>query len=124
MIAMKRMLVLLAVLAVAVTAHAHDPDRGKNGGRQVDAGRYHVELVAKDRSVAVYISDEQEVPIDASGFKATGIFVVGGKPLRIEIKHETANKLSGPSTVVLPADLKGAVQIMLPGGGTVQARFE
>jgi hypothetical protein len=124
MVALKRMLVLLAALAVAATAHAHGPERGKNGGRQVDAGRYHIELVAKDRSLALYISDEQEVPIDASGFKATGIFVVGGKAQRIEIKHETANKLSGSSAVALPADLKGAVQIIVPGGGTVQARFE
>jgi hypothetical protein len=32
--------------------------------------------------------------------------------------------LSGTASVSLPADLKGAVQITLPTGGTVQAKFE
>ena len=51
-----------------------------------------------------------------AGFKATGIFVVGGKPQRIELKTESANKLTGTSPVALPATLKGAVQIILPTG--------
>jgi hypothetical protein len=121
---MKRMLVLVGVLAFAAAAYAHGPEKGKNGGRQVDAGSYHVELVAKDKALAVYISDEDDKPVEAKGFKATGIFVVGGKPQRIELAPETANKLSGTSAVSLPADLKGAVQIALPTGGTVQAKFE
>ena len=121
---MKRMLVLIPALALAAAAYAHGPEKGKNGGRQVDAGSYHVELVAKDKTLAVYISDENEKPIDAKGFKATGIFVVGGKAQRIELTPESANKLSGTSAVTLPTDLKGAVQIALPKGGTVQAKFE
>jgi hypothetical protein len=120
----KKLIVPLAALALASAAHAHGPEKGKNGGRQVDAGDYHVELVAKDTSLAVYISDGSEKPVDAKGFKATGIFVVGGKVQRIELKPDAANKLSGTATVALPADLKGAVQIALPAGGTVQAKFE
>ena len=83
---MKKMLVLAAALALAATAYAHGPEKGKNGGRQVDAGSYHVELVAKDKTLAVYISDDNDKPVDAKGFKATGIFVVSGKPQRIELK--------------------------------------
>jgi hypothetical protein len=118
------MLVLVSALVLAATAYALGPEKGKNGGRQVDAGSYHVELVAKDKTLAVYISDANGAPVDAKGFKATGIFVVGGKAQRIELKPDSANKLSGTSGVPLPADLKGAVQIMLPSGGTVQAKFE
>ncbi|HEX6000412.1 MAG TPA: hypothetical protein VFZ16_13630 [Hyphomicrobiaceae bacterium] len=121
---MKKILVLVGALAFAATAYAHGPEKGKNGGRQVDAGDYHVELVAKDKTLAVYISDENDKPIDAKGFKATGIFVVGGKPQRIELAPEAANKLSGTAGAALPADLKGAVQIRLPTGGTVQAKFD
>ena len=50
--------------------------------------------------------------------------MVGGKPQRIELKPESANKLSGTASVPLPAKLKGAVQITLPGGKRVQAKFE
>ena len=61
-------------------------------------------------------NDDKDKPVDAKGFKATGIFVVGGKPQRIELKPESANKLTGTSSVPLPATLKGAVQITLPDG--------
>ncbi|MBO0764380.1 MAG: hypothetical protein J2P50_07315 [Hyphomicrobiaceae bacterium] len=121
---MNRRIVLISALAPAATAYAHGPEKGRNGGRQVEAGDHHVELVAKDKTLAVYITDENEKPIDAKGFKATGIFVVGGKAQRIELTPEAANKLSGASGVPLPADLKGAVQVTLPRGGTVQAKFE
>jgi hypothetical protein len=121
---MYRLLTLTAALLIATTAYAHGPEKGKNGGRQVDAGDYHVEMVAGDRNLAIYISDKNDKAVDAKGFKATGVFVVSGKPQRIELKPETANKLSGTSSVPLPANLKGAVQITLPTGTTVQAKYE
>jgi len=121
---MQRLTLLIAALLIATTAFAHGPDKGANGGPQVDAGDYHVEMVAKGTQLTVYLSDDKDKPVDAKGFKATGIFVVGGKPQRIELKTETANKLVGTSPVALPSRLKGAVQITLPTGKTVQAKFE
>ena len=121
---MKRLLALTAALVLATTAYAHGPEKGKNGGRQVDAGDYHVEMLAQATNLAIYISDKNDKPVDAKGFKATGIFVVSGTPQRIELKPDTANKLSGTAALPLPTDLKGAVQITLPTGGTVQAKFE
>jgi hypothetical protein len=121
---MKGLLAITAGLVLATTAYAHGPEKGKNGGRQVDAGDYHVELLAQATTLAIYISDKNDKAVDAKGFKATGIFVVNGKPLRIELKPETANKLSGTASAPLPPDLKGAVQITLPTGGTVQAKYE
>ena len=61
------------------------PSKGPNGGRQVDAGDYHVEVVAKDTALTVYLHDEKDKPVDAQGHKGIGIFVVGGKPQRIEL---------------------------------------
>ena len=121
---MKPILTLLAALVIATTAFAHGPNKGPNGGRQVDAGDYHVEMVAKDTALTVFLHDDKDKPIDAKGYKATGIFVVGGKPQRIELNPDSANKLIGTSSVPLPATLKGAVQITLPTGKTVQAKFE
>jgi hypothetical protein len=121
---MKRLVLLIAAVMVSATAFAHGPDKGANGGRQVDAGDYHVEMIAKGTQLAVYLRDDKDKPVDAAGFKATGIFVVAGKPQRIELKPESANKLVGTSSVALPQALKGAVQITLPTGKTVQAKFE
>lgn len=121
---MKRLSVLAAALLLAASAYAHGPDKGAHGGPQVDAGDYHVEMVAKDTSLTVYVNDDKDKPVDVKDHKAIGIFVVAGKSQRIELKPETANKLSGTSAVPLPARLKGAVQIILPTGKTVQAKFQ
>ncbi|HWB44984.1 MAG TPA: hypothetical protein VG900_06025 [Hyphomicrobiaceae bacterium] len=121
---MKRMLTVTTMLLLATAAYAHGTDRGKNGGRQVDAGDYHVEMVAKDTSLSIYVNDKNDRPVDAKGMAATGIFVVSGKPHRVELKPEIANKLTGTAAVSLPTDLKGAVQITLPSGATVQAKYQ
>ena len=121
---MKGLMLFAASVLMAGAAYAHGPDKGANGGPQVEAGDYHVEMVAKDTALSVYLSNDKNEPVDAKGYKATGIFVVGGKPQRIELKHESANKLTGAAAVALPPTLKGAVQITLPTGQTVQAKFE
>jgi hypothetical protein len=90
----------------------------------VDAGDYHVELVTKGKAVSVYLRDGDDKAIAADGAKATAIFVVAGKPERIELKPSGSNTLTGEAGVELPAAPKGAVQITLPGGKTAQAKFE
>jgi len=121
---MKRILILMAgLMLTAGVAWGHGTDRGPQGGVRVDAGNYHVEAVAKDTSLSVYLYDERNNPVDATGARATGIFVVGGKSQRIELKPVGANRLAGTASVPMPATLKGAVQISLPGEKPLQAKF-
>lgn len=121
---MQRYAPFLIALLLSGAAYAHGPTKGAHGGQQVDAGDYHVEMVAKDTSLAVFINDKDEKPVDAQYFKGIGLFVVSGKSQRIELKAESQNKLSGSSAIPLPPNLKGVVQITLPDGKTVQAKFE
>lgn len=120
---MKKAPILIAAVLLSTTVFAHGPNKGPNGGVQVDAGTNHVELVAKDQALAVYLYDQNNKPIDAKGAKATGIFVIDGKAQRIEMKPDGGNKLSGTSPVGLPRALKGADQITLPSGEGVQAKY-
>jgi hypothetical protein len=120
---MKRALIPIAAVLLSTMAFAHGPNKGPNGGVQVDAGNNHVELVAKNLALAVYLYDENDKPIDATGAKAIGIFVIDGKVQRIEMVPNGGNELSGTSPVTLPPALKGAVQITLPSGKGVQAKF-
>jgi hypothetical protein len=117
-------LAFIAGLLFATAAVAHGPSKGVNGGPQVDAGDYHVELVANDKTLSIYLNDRDNKPVNAQGYKGIGIFVVKDKPHRIELQPEQANKLTGTAPVSLPASAKGAVQITLPSGKTVQAKFE
>lgn len=120
---MKRVALLTAALLWTLQVFAHGPNRGPHGGMQVDAGDYHVEMVALDKTLTLYVNDRDDKPVDAKGYKATGIFVVDGKPQRIELAPTSANKLIGTSTVALPATLKGAITITLPNGKIVQAKY-
>lgn len=112
---------VLATLPLSAAAHA--PKTGHHGGRQADAGSFHVELVAQGTSLAVYLRDHADKEVKTEGFKGTAIFVIGGKPQRITLTPDGENRLKGTAGVTLPTEPKGAVQITTPTGGTVQAKF-
>jgi hypothetical protein len=118
-----KLLLIGALLTSTGSALAHDA-KGKNGGRIADAGSYHVEMVLKSETVEVFISDEGDKPVAASGFKGTAILVAGGKSQRVALTPVDGTRLSGSATVALPKQPKGAVQLMGPDGKTSQAKFD
>lgn len=121
---MKHSILALAVaLILPGMAHAHEPRPGPNGGLLVDAGAHHVELVAEDLNVAVYLSDGADAPVSSDGFTATAIFVVDGKPQRIALTPAGGSMLSGQATAPVLAPVRGAVQLTGPDGATSQAKF-
>jgi hypothetical protein len=120
---MKRILPAAVAALWATASLAHGPDKGPNGGAQVDAGNHHIELVVKDTTLAVYLYDQNDKPIDARGTKAIGIFIIDGKSQRVEFKPDGANRLVGTTPTGLPAGPKGAVQVTLPDGQSLQAKF-
>ncbi len=116
-------LLIGALLAWSGAASAHDA-KGKHGGRIADAGSYHVEIVVKSEVVDVFISDANEKPVAASGFKGTAILVAGGKSQRVMLAPVDGTRLSGSATAALPNQPKGVVQLTGPDGKTVQAKFD
>jgi hypothetical protein len=115
---------MIAGAAYAQHKHGHGHvEKGPNGGQMVDAGDYHVEMVAKDVAVDIYVTDHDNKPVPTAGFKAVAILSAGGKSLRIVLAPADAAKLTGKSEAALPTQPKGVVQITPPAGKTVQARF-
>jgi len=118
-----RYLALGITLLAALPAYAHEA-KSLHGGRLADAGPYHVELVAKDKAIEVFIIGENGKPVDPKGFKAVAIFTLGGKAERITLAPSEKDKLSGTAATALPANPKGAVQLTAPDGKTATARFD
>ncbi len=118
----RKMLATAAFLIAALPATAHEISKGPNGGRVVEAGPYHVELVVETKAVMVYVSDAKEKPIPAAGFKGLAILTIGGKAQRIELTPAD-NRLAGASPVAVPADVNGVVQLTGPDGKTAQGRY-
>jgi len=120
---MKTILTITTALLFTTTVLAHE-SKGPHGGRQVDAGSMHVELVAKGAVVDVYISDGAGKPVDAGAYKGLAILVVGGKPARITLEPAGADRLTGTASADIGPTPKGAVQITTPAGATVQGKFD
>jgi len=115
-------LTLVVGLLAATTVCAHETS-GQHGGRVTDAGKFHVELVAKGETVDVFLSDAEQKPIPATGFKGTAILVVGGKPTRVPLEPADGNRLTGKAAAALGDGPKGAVQLTGPDGTTASGKF-
>lgn len=124
----RRIILTMALLATAASwgaglpARAHDA-KGPNGGQLTDAGKYHVELVGKGTRLEVFVSDANDKPLPAAGFKALAILVIDGKPQRIPLQPEGADRLSGTAPVPLASPAKGVLQLTAPDGTVAQAKF-
>jgi hypothetical protein len=117
-----KLLLIGTLLTSAGSAWAHDA-KGSHGGRIADAGPYHVEMVVKSETIDVFISDESDKPVAASGFKGTAILVAGGKSQRVVLAPVDGVRLSGSAPAALPSQPKGVVQLTGPDGKTSQAKF-
>jgi hypothetical protein len=118
-----KLMLLTAALLAASPALPHDA-KGPHGGRVVDAGNYHVELVVRGSDVALFVTDGSEKPVLSTGFKAVAILNADGKAQRIALEPGDATKLSGKAETALPADVKGVVQLTAPDGKVRQGQFK
>jgi hypothetical protein len=111
-------------LAGTTPISAHSASKGANGGPLIEVGKYHTELVVDGSTkVVVFVSDVDDKPIPATGFKATAILVVGGKSQRIELTPAEGSKLVGTATGPVAAGVKGVLRLTAPDGSTAQGKY-
>jgi hypothetical protein len=120
----RTVLAAAAMVALPVAALAHAPKVGHHGGPQTNAGPYHLEIVAKDKTLSVYLHDHGDKPVATTGFTGTAIFVIDGKSERIDLAPANAESLAGTASVALPEEPKGVVRLTAPGGSIVQGQFK
>lgn len=112
------------LLLQASSLQAHEAAKGHNGGLRVDAGNYHTELLVDgSTNVVVYLSDIDDKPIPAAGFKATAILVVSGKSQRVELTPAEGSKMVGVATAPVKPGVKGVIQLTAPNGTTSQGKY-
>ena len=117
-----KVLIAAVVFLGTLPALAHEP-KSRFGGRTVEASERHIELVAKDGTIDVYLRDHDDKPLALAGYKAVAIFAVDGKSQRIALEV-LDQRLSGKATGTLPDRLKGVVQITPPNGKVFSAKFD
>jgi hypothetical protein len=121
---MFRRALLSMFLLAPLAAHAHEPRTGPRGGQLVDAGPYHVEVVVVAGALDVFVSDAQDRPLPATGFKGIAVIVSGGKPLRIPLEARQPDRLSGGAGLAAGQRLKGVIQLTAPDGKPASAKLE
>ena len=115
--------IILVSLMLSTPAVAHEAGIGPNGGMRVDAGPYRVELVPVGTKVDVYITLDDDSQTDTAAMSGTAILLIDGKPVRATLAPLSSGVLSGDAGVIVPGNVKGAVQLKGADGKTVQAKF-
>lgn len=119
----KCLLLAAALVLAPMAAAAHAPHVGVHGGRQTDAGVFHVEVVAKDTTLVVYLMDHSSHEVATAGFQGVATFNSDGKAEQVPLAPAGDNKLTGTASAPLSTEFKGVVRITTPTGGAAQGKF-
>ncbi len=114
---------LAFALAFGSPAAAHDAEKGPKGGELKDAGNYHMELLAKENELTLYLYDGNEKPVPAQGAKATATVVAEKVRATVEFAAMEGNMMRGSGQFPATKALRVVVSLTMPGKSPVQARF-
>lgn len=115
------MFVGIATSALAAGDHTHV---GKHGGKVVDSGHHHLELVAKDGLLEVYLEHKDGASETVEGAKATATVLSEGKKVEISLTPDPANFLKGAGSFKAVKGTTIVVTLTMPGHKPEQARFK
>lgn len=123
-------LALCATLLAAVPVGAHrakdsDPVKALHGGQSLAAGPYHLELVAKDGELVLYVTDHSDKAIPTEGAKAKATIQHGYEKAKIQVELEPSgeNTLKGTGEFTIHPDTGIIVFLRLPEHEAYAARF-
>ena len=96
-----------------------------HGGQSLAAGPYHLELVAKDGELVLYVTDHADRAIPTDGAKAKATIQQGFEKARIQVELEPSgdNTLKGTGTFIVTTDTAIMVFLKLPDQDAYAARF-
>ncbi|MDC8447673.1 MAG: hypothetical protein LV473_04895 [Nitrospira sp.] len=116
---------LAAVPVGAHTAKQSDPVKALHSGQSLAAGPYHLELVAKDGELVLYVTDHSDKAIPTDGAKAKATIQQGFEKAKLQVELEPSgeNILKGTGTFTVNADTGIIVFLRLPGQDAYAARF-
>ena len=130
---MKHLLVNLALCATllgsvpvgAHTAKQSGPVKALHGGQSLSAGPYHLELVAQDGQLLLYVTDHSDKAIPTDGAKAKATIQQGFEKANTQVELEPSgeNTLKGTGEFTITPDTGIIVFLKLPEQEAYAARF-
>jgi hypothetical protein len=119
------MMVLAAVPVGAHSAKHSDPVKAFHGGQSLAAGPYHLELVAKDGELLLYVTDHSDKGISTDGARAKATIQRGFEKATIQVELEPSGEhtLKGTGAFTITPDTGIIVFLKLPEQEAYAARF-
>jgi len=111
-------LLLGLLLAFSSSAWASD----KHGGHEVEVGKFHIELVVKDKDVTLYVRDAADKPVDVKTVKASANVLSGKDKATVQLTPD-GDSLKGQAPFSVAKDAKIVVTFSVAGAKSEQARF-
>ena len=111
---------LLLSLFFAFSSFAWASD--KHGGHEVEVGKFHIELVVKDKDVTLYVRDAADKPVDVKTVKATANVLSGKDKATVQLTA-AGDSLKGQTPFSVAKDAKIVVTFSVAGAKSEQARF-
>lgn len=105
--------------------HAHNHGQGEigpNGGPMEYVSSTHIEIIARDSSIKVYLYDADLKPITAHGAEATVTIQADGKRETVKLEVSSANLLEGRTSLVVSRGARAVISIKMPGKSVIQVR--
>jgi hypothetical protein len=124
---MKKILSLLisalAALLASCASWGADPHASR-GGVAEETASHHLELVAKDRTLTLYVDDHKGKPIDVSKLRARASLFSGKDKGNVDLAPAGGGVLKGDAPFAIASDAKIVLTLTLEGGKPAQVRFQ
>jgi hypothetical protein len=118
-------LALAALLVTAVPAIGHEhPHTPQHGGILVESGHHHLEVVARDGALEVYVEGEDGQPEDVKDAAATATVLSVGKMEDVQLKPDGGNFLKGSGSFTAGKGTTIVITLTMPGHKPEQARIK
>ena len=119
-----RRILLLAFLAVASAPARADTKPGPNGGVIGDIGNRHIEMLARDGEIRVWVLDAQDRPVPAAGASGSLIILAQGRQQTIRLEPaEGGAFLLARGDFRADRAMRVVATMTLPGQPQRQGRF-
>ncbi|WP_426960358.1 hypothetical protein [Muricoccus radiodurans] len=121
----RRHILALPLLLSATPALAHDEGkRGANGGVIGDVGNTHVEVLARDGEIRVWVLGANDRPVSAAGASGSVVVQAGGRQQTVRLEQgEGGAYLVGRGDFAAARGMRVVANLTLPGQPQRSARF-
>ncbi|SHM14781.1 hypothetical protein SAMN05216428_11547 [Nitrosospira sp. Nsp11] len=124
------LLISAALASMSLCAGAHneeyfDSKQSPHGGQMRMAGPYHLELIAKDKEIVVYVMDHADTELSVNGGSGKATIQTDRTKTKTSVKLEQAgdNVLKGSGDFSITSETVITVFVELPEQGAHAASF-